>query len=50
MWWYCGYRALPKVRASDLARRFLCQHDAGTNQPADLRGWFAFPAASPGSC
>jgi hypothetical protein len=48
MWWYCGYRALPKVRASDLARRFLRQHDAGTNQPASLRGWFAFPSGLAG--
>ena len=48
MWWYCGYRALPKVRASDLARRFLRQHDAGTNQPANLRGWFAFPSGLAG--
>jgi hypothetical protein len=48
MWWYCGYRALPTVRASDLARRFLRQHDAGTNRPSDLRGWFAFPTGLAG--
>jgi hypothetical protein len=48
MWWYCGYRALPKVRASDLARRFLRQHDAGTNRPADVRGWFTFPSGLAG--
>jgi hypothetical protein len=48
MWWYCGYRALPTVRASDLARRFLRQHDAGTNRPSDLRGWFAFPSGLAG--
>lgn len=48
MWWYCGYRALPGVRASDLARRFLRQHDAGTNQPAAVRGWFVFPTGTAG--
>lgn len=48
MWWYCGYQALPTVRASDLARRFLRQHDAGSNRPANLRGWFSFPTGLSG--
>jgi hypothetical protein len=48
MWWYCGYEALPGKRASDLARRFLRQHDAGTNRPEQLRGWFAFPSGVAG--
>jgi hypothetical protein len=48
MWWYCGYRALPQVRAKDLARRFLRQHDAGTNQAPDVRGWFVFPTGVDG--
>lgn len=48
MWWYCGYRALPTVRAADLARRFLRQHDAGTNQPSNVRGWFMFPSGVEG--
>jgi hypothetical protein len=48
MWWYCGYHALPKVRASDLGRRFLRQHDAGSNRPANLRGWFTFPTGVAG--
>lgn len=42
MLWYCGYRALPQVRAADLARAFLRQQDAGTNHPTDLRGWYGF--------
>jgi uncharacterized protein DUF3303 len=42
MLWSCHYRALPGVRPGDLARRFLRQHDAGTNQPGRLRGWYAF--------
>lgn len=48
MLWYCGYRSLPGVRASQLARRFLRQHDAGSNRPADLRGWFTFPSGTAG--
>ncbi|TCO62017.1 hypothetical protein [Actinocrispum wychmicini] len=48
MMWYCGYRALPKVRAGDLARRLLRQHDAGTNRPADVRAWFTFPSGLAG--
>jgi hypothetical protein len=48
MLWYCGYRSLPGVRASQLARRLLRQHDAGSNRPADLRGWFTFPSGTAG--
>jgi hypothetical protein len=48
MWWYCGYQALPGVRASQLARQFLRQHDAGTNNQQDLRGWFVFPTGTAG--
>lgn len=48
MLWYCGYQSLPGVRASQLARRFLRQHDAGSNRPADLRGWFSFPSGTAG--
>lgn len=48
MWWYCGYQALPGVRASQLAQRFLRQHDAGSNRQENLRGWFAFPSGTAG--
>lgn len=48
MWWYCGYQALPGVPARELAGRFLRQHDAGTNRPAELRGWFVFPSGVAG--
>lgn len=48
MWWYCGYEALPGGHAGDLARRFLQAHDAGTNRPGELRGWFAFPSGVAG--
>lgn len=48
MLWYCGYQALPRVRAAELAGRFLARHDAGSNHPADLRGWYAFPTGLAG--
>jgi hypothetical protein len=48
MWWYCGYRALPGVRASQLERQFLRQHDAGSNRQENLRGWFTFPTGTAG--
>jgi len=48
MWWHCEYHALPGTRASDLARRFLRQHDAGTNRQSQLRGWFTFPTGVDG--
>jgi len=48
MLWYCGYQAFPQVSAADLARRFLRRHDAGSNQPKDLRGWYAFPSGVSG--
>ncbi|GAA1248414.1 hypothetical protein GCM10009665_44100 [Kitasatospora nipponensis] len=48
MLWYCAYRARPQIRTTDLARRFLRRHDAGSNQPSQLRGWFVFPSGSAG--
>lgn len=48
MWWYCGYQALPGVRASQLTRQFLRQHDSGTNHQENLRGWFTFPTGTAG--
>lgn len=48
MWWHCEYRAHPQVRSSDLARRFLRQHDAGTNRPSQVRGWFTYPSGVDG--
>jgi hypothetical protein len=48
MLWYCGYQAFPRVSASDLAHCFLRGHDAGSNRPKDLRGWYAFPSGVAG--
>lgn len=48
MWWHCEYHAHPRVRVSDLSRRFLRQHDAGTNQPSQVRAWFSYPSGVDG--
>jgi hypothetical protein len=48
MLWSCQYEALPGVRAGDLARRFLRQHDAGSNRPDRLRGWYSFASGTGG--
>lgn len=48
MWWHCGYRALPGVRASELARRFLRRHDAGSNRPSRLHGWYTYGTGTDG--
>jgi hypothetical protein len=48
MWWYCAYQARPGVSGSELAERFLRRHDAGTNRPSQVRGWFAFPSGTDG--
>lgn len=48
MLWSCQYQALPGVRPGELARRFLRQHDAGTNRPAQLRGWYAYASGTAG--
>jgi hypothetical protein len=49
MLWSCTYRVRPGYRAGDLARRFIRQHDAGTNRPANLRGWYLFATGSAGT-
>lgn len=48
MLWICSYQALPGVRHDALGRRFLRQHDAGTNRPASLRGWYVHPGGTSG--
>jgi len=49
MLWSCTYRVKPGYRGRDLARRFLRQHDAGTNRPSQLRGWYLFATGSAGT-
>jgi hypothetical protein len=49
MLWLCSYEALPGVRSDSLGRRFLRQHDAGTNASGSLRGWYVHPGGTSGT-
>ncbi|WP_371812732.1 DUF3303 domain-containing protein [Saccharopolyspora sp. ASAGF58] len=40
MLWYCRFRWHQNTRADDVRRRVLEQHDAGTNKPDKIRGWY----------
>lgn len=40
MLWYCRFRWQPGVSAQQVRRRVVEQHDAGTNQPEKIRGWY----------
>ena len=46
--WICQYRTQSGVAASALRERFMRQHDAGSNRPADLRGWYSFASGTEG--
>lgn len=40
MLWYCRFRWQPHAKAEDVRRRVLQQHEAGTNRPEKIRGWY----------
>jgi hypothetical protein len=40
MLWYCRFRWHDNTRAEDVRRRVLEQHEAGTNKPDKIRGWY----------
>lgn len=40
MLWYCRFRWHENTRAEDVRRRVLEQHEAGTNRPDRIRGWY----------
>ena len=40
MLWYCRFVWQPGVSAQAVRERIVQQHDAGTNQPDKLRGWY----------
>ena len=40
MLWYCAYTWHPETTAPQVRERILAQHDAGTNQPEKIRGWY----------
>jgi hypothetical protein len=40
MLWYCRFTWLPGTLADQVRRRVLEQHEAGTNHPERIRGWY----------
>lgn len=40
MLWYCAFTWYPGTKRSDVARRVVQQHDAGTNHPDKIKGWY----------
>jgi hypothetical protein len=40
MLWYCRFEWQQGVSADAVRDRIVQQHDAGTNQPEKLRGWY----------
>ncbi len=40
MLWYCRFKWHPHTNAGQVRRRVLEQHEAGTNQPEKIRGWY----------
>lgn len=40
MLWYCGYTWYPGTTRAQVRDRILRQHDAGTNVPESIRGWY----------
>lgn len=40
MLWHCGYTWYPGTTREQVRDRILTQHDAGTNVPGKIRGWY----------
>ena len=40
MLWYCEYTWYPGVNADQVRQRVVQQHEAGTNHPDQIRGWY----------
>ena len=40
MLWYCGFTWYPQTTRTKVAQRIVQQHDAGANNPENLRGWY----------
>lgn len=40
MLWYCRFTWHSGTRAHQVRRRVVEQHDAGTNHPEKIRGWY----------
>ena len=40
MLWYCAFTWYPHTKRREVAQRIVQQHDAGTNRPERIRGWY----------
>jgi len=40
MLWYCRFQWQPGVSAQQIRERVVAQHEAGTNHPDKIRGWY----------
>lgn len=40
MLWYCRYKWNAHATREKIAERVVAQHEAGTNQPDKIRGWY----------
>ncbi len=40
MLWYCRFTWYPTTTRTQVAERVLQQHEAGTNHPDRIRGWY----------
>jgi hypothetical protein len=40
MLWYCRFKWYPHTSVTQVRKRVLEQHEAGTNQPEKIRGWY----------
>src|SRR5947208_16338450 len=48
MLWHCQYTWQGGVTADEVRDRILQQHDAGTNHPEKIRGWYALAGGGAG--
>jgi len=40
MLWYCSFTWYPNTTRKQVAQRIVQQHDAGSNHPERIRGWY----------
>ena len=48
MLWYARYRWQSSTRVEDVRRRIIHQHEAGTNHPEKIRGWYSLAGGGAG--
>jgi hypothetical protein len=48
MLWYCQYTWQSGVTAEQVRKRVLQQHDAGTNHPEKVKGWYGLAGGGAG--